>query len=75
MKWLCRWRGCERWAQSNGQVLCNAHFRENAILLEHNQSGAEALVNLRNNYSPAPAENDPQDDVDAGAVSHDLFWW
>ena len=59
MKWLCRWRGCERWAQSNGHVLCNAHFRENAILLEHNQSGAEVLANLRNNYIAAPAENDP----------------
>ena len=59
MKWPCRWRGCEKWAQSNGHILCNAHFRENAILLEHNQSGAEALANLRNNYIAAPAENDP----------------
>ncbi len=62
MRWPCRWRGCEKWAQSNGHVLCNAHFRENAILLEHNQSGAEVLANLRNNYIAAPAENDPQDD-------------
>jgi len=62
MKWQCRWRGCEKWAQSNGHVLCNAHFRENAIFLEHNQSGAEALANLRNNYIAAPAENDPRVD-------------
>ena len=62
MKWGCRWRGCERWAQSNGHVLCNAHFRENAILLEHNYSGAEALANLRNNSIAAPAENDQRVD-------------
>jgi len=59
MRWPCRWRGCEKWAQSNGHVLCSAHFRENAILLEHNHSGAEALANLRNNCIAAPAENDP----------------
>ena len=59
MRWQCRWRGCEKWAQSNGHVLCNAHFRENAILLEHNHSGAEALANLRNDSIAAPAENDP----------------
>lgn len=58
-KWQCRWRGCERWAQSNGHILCSAHFRENAILLEHNHSGVEALANLRNNFIAAPAENDP----------------
>ena len=59
MRWQCRWRGCEKWAQSNGYVLCNAHLRENAILLEHNYSGAEALANLRNDSIAAPAENDP----------------
>ena len=59
MKWQCRWQGCGRWAQSNGLVLCSAHFRENAILLEHNHSGVEALANLRNNFIAAPAENDP----------------
>ena len=59
MVWQCRWRGCGKWAQSNGLVLCSAHFRENAILLEHNHSGAEALANLRNNIIAAPAENDP----------------
>jgi len=59
MRWPCRWRGCEKWAQSNGHILCSAHFRENAILLEHNHSGAEALANLRNNFIAAPAENDP----------------
>ena len=59
MVWPRRWRGCEKWAQSNGHVLCAAHFRENAILLEHNHSGAEALANLRNNFIAAPAENDP----------------
>ena len=59
MVWQCRWRGCGKWAQSNGLVLCSAHFRENAILLEHNHSGAEALANLRNNIIAAPAENPP----------------
>jgi hypothetical protein len=59
MRWQCRWRGCEKWAQSNRHVLCSAHFRENAILLEHNYSGAEALANLRNDSIAAPAENDP----------------
>ena len=62
MRWPCRWGGCEKWAQSNGHVLCNAHFRENAILLEHNYSGAEALANLRNNSIAAPAENDQRVD-------------
>ncbi len=58
MVWLCRWGGCERWAQSNGLILCSTHFRENAILLEHHYSGAEALANLRNDSNAAPAEND-----------------
>ena len=58
MVWPCRWKDCKRWAQSNGLILCNGHFKENAILLEHHYSGAEALVNLRYNSNAAPAEND-----------------
>ena len=57
-RWPCRRRDCPRWAQSNGLVLCSAHFKANAILLEHNHSGGEALANLRNNFIAAPAEND-----------------
>jgi hypothetical protein len=56
MVWPCRWNGCERWTQSNGFVLCRAHYKENEILLEQ-QIGAEALTHLRNNLNAAPAEN------------------
>jgi hypothetical protein len=58
MVWPCRWPECERWAQSNGLILCSGHFRESSIFLEHYNSGAEVLVNLRNNPNGATAEND-----------------
>jgi len=59
MVWQCRWNGCERWAQSNGYVLCRAHFRENEVLLRGAEyRGAEALTHLRNDLNAAPAEND-----------------
>jgi hypothetical protein len=64
MKWPCRWNGCERWAQSNGFVLCRAHFRDNEILLQQQiergaeYRGAEALTHLRNDLNAAPSEND-----------------
>ena len=59
-KWCCTWVGCEKWAQSNGLILCRAHFKQNEVLLRYNvdRGAAETLTQLGNDLNAAPAEND-----------------
>ena len=80
-RWPCSWKGeegeqCKNWAQSNGQRLCQQHFRQ----YEEQQRlpAATELAGIMNNDVPAPVGNitDNNDDdeqlIDAAPVQK--YW-